>query len=1442
MAKTIITIFEDDGNIEVYSKLFVLAKKYNIKFSTCLIASKIGNDPLFMGWNHVKELQDYGIDINSHGYTNNKRLSECTDAEQIIEFTKTKEILMDHGIKPKHFVYQQGDYNDFTLANVTNYYESAVATKIGIQQNGLLPPFNNTKMSRLGLGSWQDLSTDELKNRIRAAIPEGKWLIFMTHVWSTDPSSPIPPEGNLGAIEEIIKFCQATDEVEIMTYSEAYEYYTNPTNGQGMKFTTKETYDDIHNHIEDLKNNSYDYLDEFQSGSVIKAKFDFNMTDLFPLYKTKGMSSILLYRYIYVCNSDFIDQSRRDNYKRSKFVDKEITQEQIATNPKIFDKNFLLFIDGQLVNGAMLYMNGQGQTYLVFNLKQRWDFIFSPLPNKKCTLLWVDNFNIKSGTINKAYLQSSNNKYPIKSLTSSNNSIIESGLYKTFIQYSNKLEVFNMSEATVQGDNLVFPDLSDFTDSSRRVRLYGIEHQYEEIILPIGEEYFTIKKEDSPISLRNVLLFVKDGAKNWRYVHDDYTIDRFYPNTHKLNIVDKTKEYKLLVFYFEDPNYLRYIDYCDMYYKTHPDKIGEIKSTTVPMYIKDYRPYKFNYNILNFEIDESYRNKLLYKEETLSEAQYYNEEYMRDYFHRTINLDSRILYLDMQKVNLLSKVRYDNRDIPGASYYKFPEPCYLFIFSYNGDKEYGSRKYFIDGKWILTKFRYRDVSNEYLYIPTRLICNDSLLEAESTRHYAYSTSFTTDNRGYVKNTDYFEYNREMQYAKINNEHISLWYNEKMLLKGIDYSIISWDFNNIMGTTNENYRYVYKIGIKVLDADLYEKELIFRIDHESQVSAIIVPNNANTVLGGSFKHVPNMQTGNRNYLIGGYDTYTLSRADALTEKNIDLLSIPFDESINKRELNVSYLYLNNLSSGANGVGVKVTVTYANNSTEVFSNLLEKIDTLIMNDWQEARLRIILNKTNDIKSVLVQLMLTSSAVGRVSYKRIKVEKGHRITEFTNHDNESISNNLLENSNLQTSEVKGFKLPSNVKYREVPSVQGFGVISYNDHARGNVTIESDFYDLEDFNGYINGSCYMCNLEDKPITGKWSCTIRAHLYDKDNNVLNNTDIIGSYHLRDLPNPQFWVRLENESWTAIKINPGTAKVKFVFVLSANGSTNNINIGITGFQLHVGQSLKPYTLSKKEIASGKYNYPLYNESGTHFRVFRNGRKIPDYLNYIRHVRGSDRVDLSTTVKRNVMDECMYEYTPLNLHRVAFMKKIPANGIIDLRGKIKKPFDLKWNEVYLNGIRLNRKMVDILSPTKFQIKDTKVIINGYPDTFTKRNDTISNLEIYERELDCEDRFLLRKDNNSFNEKIYKSVESEYTGKYVYTDKEPDIVGEQWLEEDMEFVYHIVGLQSLFINPNEYQVDEATMELYPMLMPDDEVFIFSPEREFNPPIIAFINANE
>ena len=127
----------------------------------------------------------------------------------------------------------------------------------------------------------------------------------------------------------------------------------------------------------------------------------------------------------------------------------------------------------------------------------------------------------------------------------------------------------------------------------------------------------------------------------------------------------------------------------------------------------------------------------------------------------------------------------------------------------------------------------------------------------------------------------------------------------------------------------------------------------------------------------------------------------------------------------------------------------------------------------------------------------------------------------------------------------------------------------------------------------------------------------------------------------------------------------------------------------------------------------------------YFRVYQNGRLIPRHLGVVNFPDFTLDADIRLfpgfvrdfSVDYNISVECM----PYMMKQVCYLKTIPRDKVIDLQGLIDKPFDLRWYDIYLNGRKLVKNEIEIITANKIKIL---------------KSNSLKNLEIIENSRDKE----------------------------------------------------------------------------------------------------------
>lgn len=142
--KSVLLTF-DDGYMDNYTNAFPILKEFNMNATIFVISSYLDGD-IYMSPSNIKEMSDYGIDIESHTVSH-LRLSELSYEQQFNELKNSKQTIEKITGKPViSIAYPEGKYNEDTTKAVL---ETGYAMGFTIDRGYVGIGDNSTLLSRL---------------------------------------------------------------------------------------------------------------------------------------------------------------------------------------------------------------------------------------------------------------------------------------------------------------------------------------------------------------------------------------------------------------------------------------------------------------------------------------------------------------------------------------------------------------------------------------------------------------------------------------------------------------------------------------------------------------------------------------------------------------------------------------------------------------------------------------------------------------------------------------------------------------------------------------------------------------------------------------------------------------------------------------------------------------------------------------------------------------------------------------------------------------------------------------------------------------------------------------------------------------------------------------------------------------------------------------------
>lgn len=234
----------------------------------------------------------------------------------------------------------------------------------------------------------------------------------------------------------------------------------------------------------------------------------------------------------------------------------------------------------------------------------------------------------------------------------------------------------------------------------------------------------------------------------------------------------------------------------------------------------------------------------------------------------------------------------------------------------------------------------------------------------------------------------------------------------------------------------------------------------------------------------------------------------------------------------------------------------------------------------------------------------------------------------------------------------------------------------------------------------------------------------------------------------------------------------------------------------------------------------------YDKGG--YRMFCDGKLMMPNQYFIAGARyqGKDDVICSSY---NTDDEVNFivDRVPARFTVIYFQKvvdEVNKKGYVDLDGKIPLPISLKWYDIFVNGVKLHKKNIEIISPTKFYIqgvdsrKNLMILIKN-------RDPEVFKLASHDPNFDNKDY------NNTIIDDLMETVGAlkeiiDDTKEFIDpNDESKDFGSDTTFNQDaLQFFYQYFVYT--FINANRKQLTQEIKDVFPDLINDKGIMEIDP----------------
>lgn len=230
------------------------------------------------------------------------------------------------------------------------------------------------------------------------------------------------------------------------------------------------------------------------------------------------------------------------------------------------------------------------------------------------------------------------------------------------------------------------------------------------------------------------------------------------------------------------------------------------------------------------------------------------------------------------------------------------------------------------------------------------------------------------------------------------------------------------------------------------------------------------------------------------------------------------------------------------------------------------------------------------------------------------------------------------------------------------------------------------------------------------------------------------------------------------------------------------------------------------------------------------RIFKNGLNLPASRFFVSENTASGcQADVAVSSECNANDVLAFDIVPVEFNTEFYMKEIDNDkGYVCTEDCLTSYLDLRWYDIYLNGKKLNKNNVEIISCNKF---------------FVKNVDSLKNLYIVKRD-GLYDSFSMRHDNDISNkllDEVENLLDDLKEDKEIIRDTADDIVADAITSLFLHLMFVSKILEFTFINPNKKQLTPGIKSQFPELFNEYDILNLDTNTYPDAEVITSINSN-